>query len=445
MSEALAGAASAKKAATQRSPRSILFRGLFALIVVGWVLFLFTHPAVLPKIGIGHYRIEVAPGKLHEIWFLDTYAILASNDTLALGENPYLPNRLDYLRRPHSYGPGWLYLRHLGLTRSDTFLLGSALAAAFVLVNLGFLRPTGALSLLWCSAIVCSTPVLAAVERGNNDLVVFLILAGVVPLLLKNGVVWRWLAVPALGLATALKYYPAVAALVLLACGTPREIRWRMVVTAVMLVLIGWHVISEVPFSGTLPAPRGILSFGAIGIFQAIGITGVLPQVAVMLVGLLVAARWWRSPSLREWLPSASLRREWMYFILGAAILTGCFFVGQHFAYRWVFTIWLAPFLWSASGDENAPSVVRKLTRLLACLLVALLWVEGASVIALHGLPHDTMMAALSWVFLGLQPLTWIFFICLVGFLVHFFRLALSDALAGRVAPRLRRLLERES
>jgi hypothetical protein len=395
---------------------------LFGAFAVCWLAFFFLHPAELPKVGVGHYRIEVGPDRFHEIWFLDTFAILAANDAVSAGEDPYAPTRLDYMRRPHSYGPAWLYLRHLGLTRADVGWIGWLLASGFLLANLCTFRPQCGPATLWLLAFFCTTPVLAAIERGNNDLVVFLLLTPVVPCLLAGGPVLRWLAVPLIVVAAALKYYPAVAGLVLLAPAPTREVRRRIAVAALAFALAGWHVLTMVPGSGTLPKLGGLLSFGAVAISEQLGFEGRGPQLAVVALALAVIVFWWRSPILRDWQPFPAEAREWMYFVLGGVLLTGCFFVGQHFGYRWIFGLWLAPLLWSLPRDPHAPVAARRLARLMGWLLLILLWAEAGFVFAMHRSPQSEMMKAAKWMSLAMQPVTWAFFVGLLGFLTHFVR-----------------------
>jgi hypothetical protein len=299
------------------------------------------------------------------------------------------------------------------------------------------LRPRDAKTLGWSLAVVCTTPVLAAIERGNNDLVVFLLLMPVVPLLLGRSGARRSLAVPLIVIAAALKYYPTVAGLVLLAPAPARELRWRLGAAAAGLGLAGWHVVASVPGSTALPAPGGLLSFGAVGVFQHWGLPGRLAQIAVMLVAVLAFVRWWRSPMLRNWQPAPAQERDWLYFILGSTLLTGCFFVGQHFAYRWIFAVFLAPLLWSLPRDSNSPPAVRRLARVTAWLLLIVVWAEGLFVFAVHRWPHAEMMRAAEAMYLAMQPLTWAFFFCLLGFLAHFVRTAWSGLLRNPSAVEL--------
>lgn len=408
---------------------------LLAVFVVLWGAFFFLHPGALIKVGVPHFRMEVAPQTFRELWFLDTLAILASNDAVAAGKDPYTDNQLDYFRRPHVYGPLWLQLHHLGLTRSDTTGIGLALVVGFGVTILLFLRPGSPQSLLWCILIVCSTPVLMAAERANNDIVVYLLLTPLVPCLQNKRKVVRWLAIPLLALTVALKYYPAVAIILLLANAGSRDVLGRLSAVAIIFALIGWHVFVNVPSLALVPAPAGVFTFGGISVFHELGIHGKAPQILVLVLALVVVVYWWRSSIFHQWHPEMSLQNHWMYFILGSVLLTGCFFVGQHHAYRWIFGIWLAPLLWSLARDSRAPSSVRNLGRVTACLLLVMFWGEVAVVLALHCWAYDWILPALHWITLGMQPFTWAFFICLLAFLVHFARSSLLQAF-GTDLPR---------
>src|SRR5688500_1933646 len=92
---------------------------LFAIFAGCWIIFFLLHPEYLTDVGVGHYRFVVGPDEFREIWFMDTTAILAANDAVTAGLDPYASNPLDLLRRPHVYGPAWLHLRHFGLTREN--------------------------------------------------------------------------------------------------------------------------------------------------------------------------------------------------------------------------------------------------------------------------------------------------------------------------------------
>jgi hypothetical protein len=406
---------------------------LFALFVFGWLAFFFLHPEILTKIGVGHYRIEVARQRFQEVWFLDTRAILAANDAVTAGADPYTRNPLDYFNRPHVYGPVWLFLRHFGLTRFHTPVVGAALISAFVVSVLLFLRPRCPRYLLWCVAIFCTTPVLAAIERGNNDLVVFLILTPIVPCLLSKHQVVRWLALPIIVLAAALKYYPATAGILLWAiAGGRRESQWRLGAMVVALAIVGWHIVANVPSFVSLPAPTGVLTFAATGVFHELGVQGIGPRVVAIGIAFGAAWLWWRSPAFRGWQPAPSLYREWQYFVLGGTVLSTCFWLGQNYAYRWIFAIWMTPLFWLLPRNASAPAAVIRLARLTALLLLVLFWAEAVLVFAFSHWMPDVLAPALHWISLGMQPFTWAFFLCVLGFITKFVRDGLNDILVEK-------------
>ncbi len=394
-----------------------------AFLAVSWGGFFYLHPESFIKVGANHYRLEIAPNHFHEIWFLDLFAILASNEAVAAGQDAYTPNPLDYQRRPHVYGPWWLELHRAGLTRADKTWLGLAIVGAFFAVAMSWLRPRDLRSLLWYLAVFCTTAMLLALERANNDLVIFLVLSPLVPCLLSPLPAVRWLALPLIGLAAELKFYPALAGVLLLAPAAPRELRWRLAAGLALLALVGWHMAPALARTvPLLPQPAGVMTFGSTTGFDALGWRGPGAQAAALamgaVLGIMVARRRW----FDGWEPTPAQRSEWLHFVLGATLLTGCFFAGKNFSYRWVFALWLAPLLWSLSTAADTPVHLRRLARVTGGLLLFVLWHEPLWVFLLQSLPEATMARARHWISWSSQPFTWAFFTCLLAFLLHFFQ-----------------------
>ena len=398
---------------------------LLVAITAGWLAFFVYHPEDLIKVGVPHFRVKVAEdsNRIHELWFYDSFAILASNDALVAGRDPYAPNPLDFQNRPHVYGPWWLQLHKLGLTRLDNLRVGLILGVAFLFTVMLWLRPRDLPSLLWFAATLCTTPVLLALERANNDLVIFLLLMPVVPCLLARQPFVRWLAIVPIAVAADLKFYPAIALLVLLAAAPPPELRWRITAMLGLLALVGWHLSGEFSrIAGLLPTAEGIFTFGAVAGLHELGWQGPWPQLLASTAGLAVLIVCWRKRWLDGWTPAPAQRSEWLYFILGATLLTGCFFTGQNNDYRWIFALWLTPLLWSLSRRDDTPFAVRRLARATSWLLLAALWFDAVGILTLSLLHRGDPLNALHWIFVAEQPLTWAFFVCLLIFLAHFAR-----------------------
>jgi len=130
---------------TLLSPRVLWWA--MVICVLAWLVRYALYPNVLFSVGVNHLGA----------WFLDAYAILASNDALALGRDPYLANALDVFHRPHVYSQWWLHLHELGLTRAHTPWLGLAFGGSFVAAALAYLRPRHWRELLWYFVVLFSS------------------------------------------------------------------------------------------------------------------------------------------------------------------------------------------------------------------------------------------------------------------------------------------------
>ena len=391
--------------------------GLLTLLAAAYFGVFALYPGLYFALGVNHY----------DAWFIDTFALLASNDAVTRGLDPYAPNPLDYFHRQHVYSHWWLHLRDLGLTRKDVMWLGLGLAAAFLLAALWRLRPRTPRQLLWYAAVLCSSPILLAMDRGNNDLVIFVLLTPLVPCLLSGRRTVRWLAPFLVVAAAMLKYYPAAAGLLLLAAADRRELRSRLLLTLLLLTAAGLSMTGDLAGFGSLaPQPAGLLSFGATGFFNDLGWTGWAPKLVCAGIGLVVVVRSWSGRVLQDWEPAPAQRADWLYFILGAALLTGCFFTSMNFGYRWIFALWLAPLLWVLPRDPDAPGPLRRLARGTAWLLLLVLWWAPLCCLILNRLvgvaTGATVMRLARWFFLAEQPMDWALFFCLLVFLTHFLR-----------------------
>lgn len=402
------------------TPGPVFLRCLLVLATAAYFGFFFSHPRLLPALGVHDFGV----------WFLDSFAVLASNDALARGLDVYAANPLDYLQRPHVYSEWWLVLGKLGLTRADNFRFGLALVLAFFAVAFAGLRPRAYRELLWYLAIICSSPVLLAVQRANNDLAVFIVLAAVVPCLQSDSGLGRIGAGLVVAFATGLKFYPAAAGLLLLGgAGMSRSsVQRGLVVGAGAIAVVLVSLAPDLARMGAmLPSVKaeGLMSFGAGNLLGALGMSGWPALATAAAAALVLAAMFIRWRPYEDTGVTAADRAAWLRFVLGAAVLTACFFSGMNFAYRWIFALWLAPFLWKASRDRAFPRM-RRFAMITAGLLAVALWADAVAAFALTRVagqvPGATLVRWADRFFLAEQPVTWAFFACLIGWLVDFVR-----------------------
>ncbi|MCX6952572.1 MAG: hypothetical protein NTV51_10470 [Verrucomicrobia bacterium] len=358
-------------------------------------------------------------------WFLDLQAILASCDAQAAGLDPYANNPLDLFGRPHSYSDWWLTLGRMGCTRADTVPLGFLLCGAFVVTALASLRPRQPGELLWSLAVLCSPPFLLALDRANNDLVMFLVLAPVVPCLVSTRLWVRLLAVPLIVFAGALKAYPLVAGIVLLGGDGPRDTRRLVFAGALLLAAALPGILSDLRhYAANVPDAAGLTTMGAANLWVGLGVAPLPARWLARLLALAIVGGFLCAKPFAGWSVAPADRGAWLGFVLGAALLTGCFFAGTSYSYRWIFVLWMAPWLWQTPRDPAVPRRVRRFAVLTATLLLFAMWADsGWSALInrfLADAPPGRVMAVADRVFYLEQPLLWALFVCLLGFLAHF-------------------------
>ena len=174
--------------------------------------------------------------------FLDTDTVLSAVRCLRDGIDVYVANPCDPLARVFDYSPLWMALSLLPIGLAALPWIGLAVDAAFLaaLALLPAGRRWGDTALI--AAGVCSTAVLFAVERGNNDLILFVLAALAATAALASPLL-RLLGYAAALLAGLLKYYPM---LLMALAVRERPGRLSAIAAAALLllglfVLLSWH------------------------------------------------------------------------------------------------------------------------------------------------------------------------------------------------------------
>jgi hypothetical protein len=204
-----------------------------------------------------------------------------------------------------------------------------------------------------------SSATFLAVERGNADLIMFLLIIIALNLHLRS-LPFRLLGYALITLAGLLKFYPFMALIIVLR----ERIGICLAVIAAAALALGALVLEFhtelVWMARNLPAPSYYtLQFGAADLAVGLGValsrilagstdpaaaktiamvlSRVLPVIAIAIAFVLA-----RSTSL-----VSSLRlitgRERAFLLAGGAVICGCFFVGQSILYRGIFLLLVLP------------------------------------------------------------------------------------------------------
>ena len=328
--------------------------------------------------------------------FIDSLGVLAAAETNHLGGDPFQTMVLDPYHRRHSYSSWWLGLGDWGLTRTDNTWFGALIVLAFAVAAGAWLRPRGAGEFVWLLFTACSAPFLLATTRANVDLVMFALLAPLVPCLLSPSRLVRLAGPFLIAVAAGLKYYPVIAGLLVLAEPVPRDRRFRLLVMGLLLLMVGLSVGPDLHhLADTQPKVVGYLGFGAGFGLDVVGVRTDWQARAGLLAGLGFGLAAFFTRGWRVWLRRMAAEEQWLQFVLGAALLAGCFWTGLSWAYRWVFALWLAPFLWRPVAAGPMPAAARFWWRAARAAYWPALW--GGTIQFLIYSPLQTAGLVPSW------------------------------------------------
>jgi hypothetical protein len=278
--------------------------------------------------------------------FADARGIVSGVETARLGGDPLLSNPRDPWQRTCNYPRLWLLVGWTGIDQEHTSLLAVVFEVAFAtvlfMVTAGITWAEG----VYLGLLICSPPVMLAISRANNDLLIFALLGGAI--FLKG--IWRYLT---LGLCAALKLYPAVAFVLVLS----ESKRRALLVAATSGGLLAVYLFSirhdlALIFAGT---PRTyFMSYGSTVVFTRFAKLAVFGERltalgAMVLVGLGACVFVRRQP----WPDATDPRAEML--LSGATVYVGTFVLGFNFIYRLIFVLLLVPLLlaWTRLADRR--------------------------------------------------------------------------------------------
>lgn len=287
-----------------------------------------------------------------KVWpfpFLDTDTVLSAVRCLNKGIDAYAVNPCDVLGRQYDYSPLWMVLTVFPMTPAWLSPIGLVVDAAFLFSLL--LLPPGRDARATAVIVlgVLSSGTAFAVERGNNDLVLFALAAGGAALALRGPAI-RLLGYALILLAGLLKYYPLLA---MISVCRERSARFFAVALASIIVTaafvaVTWHDLSRA---------LAIIPVGSYAedMFGSVVVAGRVADQSVHLPVLKAAIRWsmvvasWAAaiylagrPFLRTALDRLT-PRERSFLLVGALMIAGCFFTAQNIGYRVVHLLLVLP------------------------------------------------------------------------------------------------------
>ena len=323
----------------------LVYGGCYALWSLGYQRL---YQALLTAWGIVPFRFP----------FLDVSAILAARECAEKGINVFVVNPCDVLARPHVYSPLWLIGHGLAAASADTPSAGVVLDLAFLAALWLLPQPKTGVAFIATLAATLSTMTLYAVERANNDIVIFLIVIAAARLT-AHPRFSRFFGYGGFFVAALLKFYPAVLVVMTLRERFPLALLTSAAFIAggALFVAYYWQDLSYLvthfpqgsPFTDLFASrnlPAGISQMLALP--PAGDMAGHALPTLVFAFLLFLWAR-----VAQQTMHAIDLPADFgdvpdggrQIFLAGLLLLLGCFFAGQSVGYRGVLFLLVLPAL----------------------------------------------------------------------------------------------------
>ncbi|MGH7116801.1 MAG: glycosyltransferase 87 family protein [Stellaceae bacterium] len=349
--------------------------------------------------------------------FLDIHFVLAGAQCQRLGIDVYLSDPCDALGRVHNYSPLWLAITPGFLDTTTTTAVGLGLDLIWILSLIYVIRPAGFGEVMILGFVALSPMTVYALERANCDLVIFLLVVGGCALA-RASRPWRFGGYGLYLLAGLLKYYPLVLMALLM-----RERRRDALIGAgttavIVLGLAGLDhadlatALANIPalsyFADSFSARN--LPFGVAGSIFGPRLRGAAGLLLLAVLAALAAARAWRTLHLLDPAALDPDLFEGQLLLVGALLVTACFFAGQNVDYRGIFFVLIMPGLVRLRRTSDD----RTIRRFLARMIAAVLFVAWAAPLrelvhrnaeAIVGVPTGLRVKLLFW--LGRELVWW--------------------------------------
>ena len=365
--------------------------------------------------------------------FADMQAILSASDAYREGYDPYIENPHDPLGREHVYPRPWLWLGYTGLTRDHSKFAAILLMSFFFLLSIRILRPENGNEFLLSAMLLLSPAVLLGVERGNNDLIIFILLGLAVFSLNNKNHLLDLIAYFFLFLASILKFYPIASFLIFVRIIKDYKKFWMFALFSILFFGV-YAVFSFSDFEylkNIVPKPHGRFTFGAAIFFEWI-----LDEwpVNATYIYFMAAAVFFLAFLLSSRTGLAEVRNNsinTIFFLVGSLNILFCFFANTNYDYRCIFFVLILPWLFENLKCEITPVSTKRFIKLLLLFLPVVVWNE--TIITLIGLKVGSpgITETKLFVMVNLYKLehlsTWIVITILLAFCIELLKAPIGD------------------
>ena len=355
--------------------KNILFIARATIIFLFISIFIFSLFSIFLK---GLHFPQVFP-------FLDLKGRLAHIQANRLGINTYyLNNPFDPFRRLNNKPSISLLFSSTGLGIKDAIWLGYFLVSLFICQSISLLRKTKLCFLIFGVFCIFNPNTLLAIERCNDDIIIFLFSFGL-PYLISRNHFFNSIAIFIISFLSALKYYPLTLYLMFISKKLPN---FKLYYSLIIFINILWLSLSfkEILFlKQRLPnADANLFSFSLKEMFK-FGNSSYLMLLFIFFTSVISGYLYLRSEKniiLDRFFKVSNEDKR--YFIIGCSLLTFSYLISFNWSYRLIHSIFLLPIILNLLSESNIFSLNFRYEKFLFIILISLLVSNWASILPIE-------------------------------------------------------------
>ena len=335
-----------------------------------------------------------------EIIFPDLHVLLSAIDAHYQGINVFKENPLCYFKIPHVYSNAWFPFHYLGFSDEHRVLIGIVTLFIFGCAVAWLSKKKLFLFFLF----LCSPAVLLAVERCNNDVILFLMLLLTAKLALNKNNKSHIFAHLILFFCTALKYYPVAFSIIFLLRNDDLSIKLRNLALHIVFffvwIFLSWENLQVQKH--IIPDPGYAWSFGISPMFTLFAhLTGskIISFVFLLILSFLVIYCVTTFFNKIDFFSSDNKSDPCfarVLFVGGTMILIFCYLVKTSFDHRMIYFAFCFPFFSTLLSKRSHWTSKQYFIPLLLFLLLTLsAWFECLRewfTICLRNFSHDSIL-----------------------------------------------------
>jgi hypothetical protein len=268
----------------------------------------------------------------------------------------------------------------VGLGRSDLLWLGVGIDLLFASLAVRIINPKDRWQFIVGALILLSPATTLAMERCNNDLVIFCLLSCAALLVSSRNGFPYYLGILTSFVAALLKIYPAITLVATLPMANSKG-RLKATIVIASLLIAAWVLFDANELAlliSIVPRPEGRYAFGGTLLFKYLGFQQYVYCLSFSLavIALIVAVRLATALNVKpvvidEHRPLVS------HYFFGLAVLSFTFLANTNFDYRFIFNIFFLPWIFLLKRVTGDNKIVGRTVVGCVGLMIGLMWSEA--------------------------------------------------------------------